>query len=59
MTADEITDEIYLSALSRFPTAAERSLTQQVWEEAGSSRRQATEDILWAVLNTKEFLYNN
>lgn len=59
MTVDQVTDEIYLGTLSRFPTAAERSLTREAWGAAGDSRRQAVEDILWAVLNTKEFLYNN
>jgi hypothetical protein len=56
---DEILDEIFLATLSRFPLASERILTKQAFDAAGSKRQQAAEDILWAILNTKEFLYNN
>jgi hypothetical protein len=56
---DEIVDEIYLGALSRFPTADEKALMATAFEAAGTNRHQAVEDILWAVLNTKEFLYNH
>jgi hypothetical protein len=56
---DELVDEIYLSTLTRFPTAEERALMASAFEVAGTSRHQAVEDVLWAVLNTKEFLYNH
>ena len=56
---DQITDEIYLSTLNRFPTADERALLQPAFETAGANRYQALEDLLWAVMNTKEFLYNH
>lgn len=58
-TPDEITDEIYLGTLSRFPTADERALMKQAFDAPGTTRRQAVEDVLWSVLNTKEFMYNN
>ena len=41
---DQITDEIYLSTLSRLPTAAERSLMLTAFESAGANRQQAVED---------------
>jgi hypothetical protein len=56
---DEIVDEIFLGTLSRFPTAEEKVLMTSAFEAAGTNRHQAVEDILWAVLNTKEFLYNH
>ena len=56
---DQITDEIYLSTLNRFPTPDERALLQPAFETAGTNRHQALEDLLWAVMNTKEFLYNH
>ena len=63
LSDDEITDEIYLGTLSRFPTPDERTLMKSAFEatsEARGGRRQAAvEDILWTVLNTKEFLYNH
>ena len=58
LSSEEITDEIYLGTLSRFPTPEERTLMKSAFEAAGADRRQAVEDVLWAVLNTKEFLYN-
>ncbi len=56
---DELVDEIYLSTLTRFPTAEEKALMATAFEAAGTNRHQAVEDVLWAVLNTKEFLYNH
>ncbi len=56
---DEVIDDIYLSTLARFPVAAEKALMTSAFEAAGMTRHQAVEDVLWAVLNTKEFLYNH
>ena len=51
----EIIEELYLAALSRPPNAAEQQAT--LTHVAGASdRRTALEDILWALLNSKEFL---
>ncbi len=55
----EIVEEIYLSTLSRFPTEQERSVVLSAFSVADSPRHQAIEDVLWAVMNTKEFLYNH
>lgn len=55
---DEVIDEIYLGTLSRFATAEEKSLLREAFPPAGADRRAAVEDVLWSVLNTKEFLYN-
>jgi len=55
----ELADEIYLATLARFPSAAERELFLETVEDTREGRRQAVEDLLWAVLNTKDFLYNH
>ena len=52
---DAIIDELFLGALSRKPTDAERT---KLLEAFTDDRRAAVEDVLWAVLNSKEFLYN-
>lgn len=57
MTADEILDELYLTTLTRFPTAQQRASLRDVFST--SDRRAAVEDVLWALLNSKEFLYNH
>jgi hypothetical protein len=51
-----IIDELFLGALSRRPTDAERVKLLAVF--ADGDRRAAIEDVLWALLNSKEFLYN-
>lgn len=56
---DELVDEVYLTTLNRFPTAEEKALMATAFESTGPNRHQAVEDVLWAVLNTKEFLYNH
>jgi len=54
-----IIDELYLVTLSRFPTAAERRLMLEAFAASPDNRRDAVEDILWTLLNSKEFLYNH
>ena len=57
---DEIIDELYLVAVSRHPTTEERAAAQRHLAAAGAEqRRAALEDIGWAILNTKEFLFQH
>ncbi len=51
-------EEMYLRTLSRFPDDEERSTAEQAIAKAGSAKR-GYEDLLWALLNSKEFLYNH
>ncbi|HUR54464.1 MAG TPA: DUF1549 domain-containing protein [Gemmataceae bacterium] len=53
---EAVLDELFLSALSRRPTDAERAKLLAAF--ADGDRRAAVEDVLWALLNSKEFLYN-
>jgi hypothetical protein len=56
MTNEQIVDELFLTALSRAPSAAERSaLAERL--SATPDRHHACEDILWALVNSKEFLF--
>jgi hypothetical protein len=55
-TPDEIVEEIYLAALSRFPTAAERSQAQQFLSE-NENAEEVYQDLLWALMNSKQFLF--
>jgi hypothetical protein len=57
-TPAEIIEELYLSALSRLPTAREKEVLLPAFA-ADADRRTATEDVLWTLLNSKEFLYNH
>lgn len=56
--------ELYLLAHSREPNAGEITLATQHFgkqstADAAKNKRQAYEDIMWALLNTKEFLFNH
>jgi hypothetical protein len=59
----EVVDRLYLSALSRSPTAEERDRFVGILAEAGkdgpAARREALEDFVWAVLTGREFLFNH
>lgn len=51
----ELLDELYLSAVARFPTSAERETLLRYVREA-KDRRTAWEDVAWGLVNAKEFL---
>ena len=51
-----IIDELFLAAFSRRPTDAERTKLLEAFSD--NDRRAAVEDVMWALLNSKEFLYN-
>ncbi len=50
--------ELYLTALSRRPTDQELAHCRQILTDAGD-RRAGLEDITWALLNGREFLFNH
>jgi hypothetical protein len=46
--------------LSRYPTDVEMAAELAVLDEAGEvERRAAVEDLFWAVLSSREFLFNH
>jgi hypothetical protein len=56
--AAEKVREIYLWVYARPPVADELQ-TVQAYLNANGSGKEAYEDVLWALLNTKEFLFNH
>jgi hypothetical protein len=54
--ADEIVEEIYLAALSRRPTDAERGASQELLGESNSPA-EFYQDLAWALMNSKQFLF--
>jgi hypothetical protein len=51
-------EEIYLTALSRPPTAEESAeFTKRLADAGDDAKKQAYQDLLWAILNSKEFGY--
>jgi len=56
---DQIIEETYLLVYSRLPDEAERDIGRQLFAESETSRRQAAEDLMWALLNTPEFIFKD
>lgn len=55
-----IIEDLYLSALTRYPTDNEITEILAVLNEADAGdRRKALEDVYWAVLSSREFLFNH
>jgi hypothetical protein len=56
----EVVEEAYLSALSRPPSAMEKEkMVAALSDAGGNDRRSAVEDVYWAILSSKEFLFNH
>jgi len=55
----EIIAELYLVSLSRFPEPNEMQAAAAAFHEPGATRRTATEDVFWALLNSPEFVFNH
>ena len=51
-------EELYLAALSRFPSDGEQTELEAVLRQR-SSQRQAMEDLLWSLISSREFRYNH
>lgn len=52
-------EELYLTILSRRPTAAELDAVRRHAEGSAGNPRQVAEDLAWALLNSSEFLYRH
>jgi len=50
---------IYLNIMSRYPTQDELAAAEKYFQTKGINNRQATNDLAWALINTKEFLYRH
>jgi hypothetical protein len=52
-----IVEALFLATLSRFPTIEEQQAMERRLAKSREQRRKVAEDILWALLNHKEFLF--
>lgn len=58
LTPEAIIDRIYFRCLSRFPTEPEKSRLMQLIQESGNPD-VGLHDVFWAVLNSREFIFNH
>jgi hypothetical protein len=54
----DIVEQLYLRTLCRPPSEKEKQYCVQTLASA-TQKRDAIEDMLWALLNSREFVYNN
>ena len=59
LSQEEIVVELYLVALGRPPRDAELKASLAAFKFNGATRRRAAEDILWALINSAEFVLNH
>ncbi len=57
-SAEDAVTELYLAAFARTPSAAERERAVRFLGSQADQRR-GLEDLCWALLNTREFMYNH
>jgi len=58
LSAEQIIDELYVRSLTRLPTDEEKKQLLVSVSEA-PDEQQGLEDVFWAVLNSREFVFNH
>jgi hypothetical protein len=57
-TDEQILDELFLATLTRYPRPADRELFRE-YRARATDRAGAFADVLWALINTREFILNH
>ena len=55
----DIVTELYLACYGRLPTEDELQLSTAPFTDDPATRRRAIEDVLWALVNSAEFVFNH
>jgi len=58
-TAPDRIRELYLRGLGRVPTESEQSIAIEYLMQRADRLKEAYEDLVWGVVNSKEFLFNH
>jgi hypothetical protein len=58
LTDEQVAAELYLAMLSRVPSKDEVGKVSEIIARA-PNRREGMEDLLWALCNSREFLFNH
>jgi hypothetical protein len=54
---DKAVEELYLAALARYPTSEEKKVVAELFP--GREPKRVLEDLLWTLVNSREFLFNH
>jgi hypothetical protein len=58
LTPDQILEKLYIRCLSRKPLPEEFAALKPLFVE-GSDVKRSLDDVFWALLNSREFLFNH
>ena len=58
-TPSQVIDDLYMRCLARKPSAAEKAKLMAFVGEKGRSDTDVLNDLFWAILNSKEFIFNH
>ncbi|MDB5304409.1 MAG: Protein of unknown function (DUF1553)/Protein of unknown function [Phycisphaerales bacterium] len=56
---EAIVRELYLAAYARMPDDKELEIARSAFAAQGATRQSATEDVMWALVNSAEFVFNH
>ena len=59
LAPEQIIETLYLAAYARLPRDKEREIALAAFQAEGATRKSAAEDLIWALLNTAEFVLNH
>lgn len=59
LAPQQIVEELYLATYSRFPNSEELAATTALFAADGGNRRSVIEDLMWALMNTPEFVFKD
>jgi hypothetical protein len=59
MSEPDVVKEIYLSAYNRLPAADELQTALRFFSTPGATRATAIQDLMWALVNSAEFVFNH
>jgi len=60
MAPETLVDQAYLTCLARYPTSKERTaFVDQIAQAPESERKAIVEDLFWALLSSREFIFNH
>lgn len=59
LSPERIVEDLYLAAYARPPEADELKVAVEAFGAKGATRQSATEDVMWALINSAEFVFNH
>ena len=59
LSESQIIEELYLASYARLPDEEEHAIALGEFSKPGATRQTASEDILWALINSAEFVFNH